>query len=530
MEKQDQKVELVETVDVAASVRDPLVGSVFAGRYAVQSIIGHGATSSVYLALDQTKNQVVAIKILHLHLASDASLVGRFKREAKTASILQHPNIVAVHEYGVSADGLPYLVMDFVEGTSLQELLRKKESLAPGEALPVFKQICAALIAAHEKGVVHRDIKPGNIMLGKSTDGGILVKVLDFGCAQVLPVIGDTVLKLTQTGEMLCSLLYMSPEQCLDQDVDERSDCYSLGCLMYETLTGKPPLAARTAFETMNKQISEMPLPFSMVRPDLALPFPLQEIVFKSMAKSPENRYPSILDLLSDLDRLRVGPGELQSIAVQSSPEPAVDSSSSSSSSSSSESLTEYLRQAALELPPAPGIAHAETENVIRRSFVALFFVVVFPLVFFIATSIGLVSSFGALLFLSVFFVVFGFGWVIRAELRDASRNFSLPSAEAVLKARKHVSVVVVAAYAISQQRIILEVSRFQNSGGTEGFKSELVVQPAENSEKFWVQLARTGGSGQFVSILPITAYTVIDGDDRVLALVIGRHVAWVVS
>jgi serine/threonine protein kinase len=404
--------------------------------------------------------------------------------------------------------------------------LRQKESLAPWEALPVFKQICAALIAAHEKGVVHRDIKPGNIMLDKSKDGEFLVKVLDFGSAQVLPMIGDTVLKLTQTGEMLGSLLYMSPEQCLDQDVDERSDCYSLGCLMYETLTGKPPLAARTAFETMNKQISEMPLPFSMVRPDLALPFPLQEIVFKSMAKSPENRYPSILDLLDDLDRLRFGPGELQLIAVRSSPEPAFDS----SSSSSSEGLNKYLRQAVLELSPAPGIAHAETENVVRRSFIALFFIVVFPVMFAIATWIGLVSSFGALLFLSVFFVVFGFGWVIRAELRDAGRNSSLPSAEAVLKARKRVNVVVVAAYAISQKRIILEVSRYQNPGGTEAFKSELVVQPAEKSEKFWVQLTGTGGTGKSVSILPISADTVIDGDDRVLALVIGRHVAWVVS
>jgi len=282
-------------------IKDPLVGTVVDGLYKILASIGQGATSSVYKAAQVLTGQIVAIKILHPHLVSDANLVARFEREAQAAAILSHPNIVAVHKYAISDNGTPYLVMDFVDGISLAELLAKDRWLEQSTAIPIFTQICAALAEAHQKGIVHRDIKPGNIMLTERPDSSYFVKVLDFGCAKMAPMLGDTVLKLTQTGEMLGSLLYMSPEQCLDEEVDGRSDCYSLGCMLYETLTGKAPLAARTAFETMNKQLSAMPDTLQHARPDLAFCDTVQKIIFKAMAKSPANRYQNITDLMDDL-------------------------------------------------------------------------------------------------------------------------------------------------------------------------------------------------------------------------------------
>ena len=263
--------------------------------------------STVYKAKDSQVNQIVAIKILHSHLASDAGIVRRFEQEAKTARILIHPNILAVRGYGKTSRGVPYLVLDLAEGTTLQETIKAAGWIPVERAIDIFMQVCAALAAAHEKRIVHRDLKPSNIILTTSADGNLLVKVLDFGVAKILPATGDTVLKLTQTGEMLGSILYMSPEQCLDKELDGRSDCYSLGCVMYETLTGKPPLSARTAFETMNKHMTEMPERLNLVRPDLKWSPGLQYIIFKAMAKDPKNRYEKINQLQDDLQKLVKG-------------------------------------------------------------------------------------------------------------------------------------------------------------------------------------------------------------------------------
>jgi tRNA A-37 threonylcarbamoyl transferase component Bud32 len=282
-------------------IKDPLIGSTIDNKFRILAGIGQGATSSVYKAEELSTEKIVAIKILHSHLCTNESLVARFEREAQAARILVHPNIVAVNEYAVAANGTPYLVMDYVDGISLQQKLISNEWLSLSVALPIFIQVCAALNVAHQAGIVHRDLKPGNIMLTTQNDGTRLVKILDFGCAMVMPLLGDTVLKVTQTGEMLGSLLYMSPEQCLDQDVDARSDCYSLACVLYETVTGKPPLSARTAFETMNKQLSVMPDSLARVRPDIVFPRELEKVIFKAMAKSPAKRYQNIVDFMDAL-------------------------------------------------------------------------------------------------------------------------------------------------------------------------------------------------------------------------------------
>jgi serine/threonine protein kinase len=300
--------------------QDQFIGTMLNDRYRVVSLIGKGATSAVYKAEDTQSNQLVAIKILYSHLAADTTIVRRFEQEAKTARLLQHPNIVAVRGCEQTSSEIPFLVMDLAEGTSLQDTIKSAGWLPVQQAIDIFVQVCAALSTAHEKGVVHRDLKPSNIMITTTRDGELLVKVLDFGVAKILPATGDTVLKLTQTGEMLGSILYMSPEQCLDKDLDGRSDCYSLGCVMYEALTGKPPLSARTAFETMNKHMTDMPEHLSRVRPDLKWKPELEHIIFKAMAKDPNNRYQKITDLEDDLQKLQTG----STVRVDTSGTPAM--------------------------------------------------------------------------------------------------------------------------------------------------------------------------------------------------------------
>jgi serine/threonine protein kinase len=291
----------------APVIRDPYLGTVINDRYRVLSLIGKGATSAVYKAEDTELNQTVAIKILHSHLIADATILRRFEQEAKTDRLLKHPNIPGLRGCSRTSDGIPFLVMDLVEGASLEDAIKAAGWIPAERAIVIFDQVCAALGAAHEKGIVHRDLKPSNIMLTETPDGSLLVKVLDFGVAKLLPATGNTVLKLTQTGEMLGSILYMSPEQCLDKELDGRSDCYSLGCVMYEALTGKPPLAARTAFETMNKHMTDMPESLARVRPDVNWPPGLEDVVFKALAKDPNKRYQKITALQDDLQRLRDG-------------------------------------------------------------------------------------------------------------------------------------------------------------------------------------------------------------------------------
>lgn len=173
--------------------QDPRLNSTIKGRYRIISLLGKGATSAVYKAEDEKTQQTVAIKILHTHLAEDPSIVRRFEQEAKTASLLQHPNVVAIREYLQTETKIPCLVMDYVEGTSLQDTIRAAGWLPEQRAIAVGLQVCAALSSAHEKGIVHRDLKPANIMLTTTEDGNLLVKVLDFGIAKLLPAQGDTI-------------------------------------------------------------------------------------------------------------------------------------------------------------------------------------------------------------------------------------------------------------------------------------------------------------------------------------------------
>ncbi len=288
-----EKDEVKEEEEFSESApRDSAIGTTVDNRYQVLEVIGRGGSSSVYKAQDSQNSRMVALKLLHNHLASDKEVVERFKREAKAGNEIRHPNVIDVETWSITKGGQVYMVMELVDGVNLQEAI--EIGLTQKQVVAIALQICAALTAAHETGVVHRDLKPANIMLTKTSAEKFHVKVLDFGIAKILPINGDTVLKLTQSTNTLGSFLYMSPEQCLDNDVDERSDIYSLACLLYEALTKRPPLVARTVFETMNKQLTEMPAPLNVVCPSLPSSKQIEKVLFKALAKDPNKRYQSV--------------------------------------------------------------------------------------------------------------------------------------------------------------------------------------------------------------------------------------------
>ena len=183
----------------------------------------------------------------------------RFQLEAEAASCLKHPNIIAVYDYGIAPTGQPYLVMEYLVGESLADLIKRDKNIEQRRVVKIFIQACDALSHAHKKGVIHRDLKSSNIMLVEQEDKSDIVKVLDFGIAKLMPASGKLPQNLTQTGEVFGSPIYMSPEQCLGQTLDQRSDIYSMGTMLYEALTGVPPLVGNTIVDTMQMHVGTKP-------------------------------------------------------------------------------------------------------------------------------------------------------------------------------------------------------------------------------------------------------------------------------
>jgi serine/threonine protein kinase len=277
-----------------------LIGEILENQYKIISILGKGGMSVVYRASHVALNKTVAIKTMHAHLISDSNALARFKQEAQAASQLDHPNVINVYSFGTTSGDSPqpYIIMDYIEGDSLSDAI-KKDGLPPVRAtLTIFRQVACALEHAHSKGVIHRDLKPSNIML-LARDG--TVKIVDFGIAKLLPQEGEQSHRLTQTGEIFGSPAYMSPEQCMGLSVDKRSDIYALGCVLYEALTGKPPLQGNTVFETFNKHTTEIPAPLEVPGAEKALIDRLDAVVFRALEKQPDKRYQSMSAFESDL-------------------------------------------------------------------------------------------------------------------------------------------------------------------------------------------------------------------------------------
>ncbi|MCC7531490.1 MAG: serine/threonine protein kinase [Candidatus Melainabacteria bacterium] len=283
---------------------DPLIGKSFAERYVIQSVLGLGGMSIVYKAQHKLMDRTVAIKMLHSNIKNDHTSLERFRMEAQAASSLSHQNIIAVYDFGVTDQGEAFFVMDYLSGETLQDLIERKGKVPYERALHIFKQICDGLGAAHKKSIVHRDLKPANVCLLKEDDGTELVKLVDFGIAKLLPASGKAQLSLTRTGEVFGSPIYMSPEQCQGLELDKRSDIYALGCLMYEALTGEPPLAGATFLETLNMHVSATPKSFAQMAPEAKIPAALEQLIFHCMAKKPEERPQNTEEIRDQLSAL----------------------------------------------------------------------------------------------------------------------------------------------------------------------------------------------------------------------------------
>ncbi len=263
------------------------------GRYEVDAPLGTGGMAAVYRGTDTVLGRTVAIKVLADRFVGDEQFVTRFRREAQAAAGLNHPNVVSVYDTGDDGDA-HYIVMEYVAGRTLADVLREEGALLPSRATAIIEQVADALEAAHTQTLVHRDVKPGNILL---TDGGD-VKVADFGIARAA-----TDETLTQTGIILGTASYLSPEQTQGQAVDARSDIYSMGCVLFEMLTGRTPFPGDSVIAIAYRHVNEAPIPPSRLNNDV--PPELDAVVLRAMAKDPDDRYASAADVRAALIPLR---------------------------------------------------------------------------------------------------------------------------------------------------------------------------------------------------------------------------------
>lgn len=266
------------------------IGDVLGGRYEILQLLGEGGMGAVYKAADRELNRFVALKVIRPELGSNPAILARFKQELLLAHQVTHRNVIRIYDLGEAA-GLKFITMEYIEGKDLRTLIREKKKFTPEEAVEVIQQVCQALDAAHSVGVIHRDLKPQNIM----QDGSGRILVMDFGLARTLE--GDG---MTQTGALVGTMEYMSPEQALGKDLDQRSDLFALGLILFELLTGKAPFKAESALASLIKRTQERAVPVSDI--DAQIPGALSGIVSKCLERDLDQRYQSASAILSDLN------------------------------------------------------------------------------------------------------------------------------------------------------------------------------------------------------------------------------------
>lgn len=268
-------------------------GRVLGGRYELLHRLGRGGMADVFRAFDRVLERRVAVKVLSADRAEDESLFERFRREARTSASLNHPNVVSVYDTGID-DDVHFIVMELVEGPSLVELLQGEGPLEAARAVEILRPVAGALAAAHSQGLVHRDVKPANILFDRAGTP----KVSDFGIARVVSAV-------TQTTSVYGSALYIAPEQARGATVDGRADIYALGCVLYELLTGRPPFVADTPLAVVYQHLHASPESPSRLRP--GIPPALDAVVLRTLAKDPDDRYAHMDELRADLERLAAG-------------------------------------------------------------------------------------------------------------------------------------------------------------------------------------------------------------------------------
>jgi serine/threonine-protein kinase len=272
-------------------------------NYRIIKLLGSGGMGDVYEAEHLVLRKRVAIKTMKAHLQDSKALM-RFRSEAQAAGRIKHPNIVNVFDCGVSEVGEPYMIMDKVEGATLSQLLASEGTLKIDEALGIILQVCEGVRCAHDNGILHRDLKPSNVIL--EVEGStVTAKVLDFGIAKILSDDGPT-LNLTRTGELFGSPSYMSPEQSNGEQFSQCSDVYSIGCILYEILTGQPPFIGKTAMEVMIKHMTEAPLPLSQAGLK-QFPAALEALVGRAIAKKPSERFSSMSEFIKAIHDFPAG-------------------------------------------------------------------------------------------------------------------------------------------------------------------------------------------------------------------------------
>ena len=327
---------------------------VLGGRYQVVRHLARGGMAEVYLAHDQLLDRRVAVKLLFPELAQDGSFVERFRREARAAAGLNHHNIVSVYDFGED-DGSYYIVMEYVDGRTLRDIIRSDGPLEPARAAEVGADVAAALAVAHHHGIIHRDVKPGNVLVAGAERNGVgTVKVADFGIARA----GDPRESLTMTGAVMGTATYLSPEQAQGHPIDHRSDLYSLGIVLYEMLAGRPPFSGDSPVAIAYRHLSENPLPPSTH--NAAIPPALDAAVLRAMEKDPDARYESAGQLRADLLAVAQGAGDYDATVVAAPPAAA-------GAAGATQMLPPLTEAATVAPPPVPPYAGPPADDVYRR-------------------------------------------------------------------------------------------------------------------------------------------------------------------
>jgi serine/threonine protein kinase len=290
------------------SESDSLVGTLVADKYRILRKLGQGGMGSVYLAEHVVIEKRIALKVLAPQLALRDELVARFLLEARSASRVGHENIIDISDFGQSSDGLVYIAMELLDGRNLGDVVRGQPAMAWKDARDIILQICRGLAAAHDKGIVHRDMKPENIFLVEHLGQPGFVKILDFGIAKVIGA--ANVPRLTRTGMIIGTPEYMSPEQAQGQDCDHRADIYAVGCIMYHLITGQPPFVAESFMAVLTKHIMETPVPPSVRRADPVVTPEMDALVLKALEKNRDQRWQTMGELLEAVTRCPESPAQ----------------------------------------------------------------------------------------------------------------------------------------------------------------------------------------------------------------------------